>query len=532
MGKNKFFIPLLTFGMLLSALVGCGTESSSSKKAASSGDEVSSSAAATTSGNQSSSSSKASSSSSKASSSSSSSSQAPVVVHHHDIAASATPVKTVKNKEDKDVSLYNCKDNDGGKIMTIAFGDYSEKNATFSDLSAPDKHTEVSADIKAESYQISANGTVTWKVLVDKAITGAKLYFGAVATSSGHNTSTLAEKCSVKINDGNFANWDYSPTATYSDVGLNQTSRVYVYAATFNLNEGENSITLQQGTKGDRLLYSGDVRIAYDGDAMPVAAPATGYDITFVPAEHCKVLVYLGKNETVETNKAQSVNADATDPETNRYIPAKYFAGVEDDPLTTDVDESVAEVKPEIQFKLQFDNGYTADGNDITISGTMGNEWNKLCSEDADVYSITKIKAAITVSIAVRQITGEEPAGYLGTFSCDHGTIVVYLGAKNKAGDNIDTADASGKYLSRNKDTGEASKAKAQFNFEVFPENGYEFVSGLALKGESSPIGVTQFATGNFGNFKRDSKNGNLYSITKVASNIVVNIVCTPIAQA
>ena len=530
MGKNKFFVPILTFGMLLSALVACGSNSNSKEKSSAAGDSTpSASVSDSSSASKSSNSSKASSSSSKASSSQSSSSSQSQPVHHHDIAADAVAVKTVKNKEDKNVSLYNCKDNDGGKIMTIAFGDYSEKTATFSDLSG--KYSEVADDIKAESYQLSASGTVTWKVLVDKAITGAKLYFGAVATSSGHNTSTLAEKCSVKINDGNFVNWDYSATATYSDVGLNQASRVYVYAATFNLNEGENSITLQQGTKGDRLLYSGDVRIAYDGDAMPVAAPATGYDITFVPAEHCKVLVYIGANETVETNKAQSYNADALDDDLH-YIPSKYVAEVKDDPETTDVDESVAEVKPEIQFKLQFDTGYTADGNDISISGTMGNEWNKLCSEDVDAYAITKIKAAITVTIAVRAVTGEEPAGYLGTFNITHGTIKVYLGAKNKNGDNLDTVDGSGYYLSRNKDTGEASKAKAQFNFEVIPDDGYEFVSGLALGGESSPIGVTEFMTGNFGNFKQDKKVANLFSITKVASTITVNIVCTEIAQA
>lgn len=526
MSKKRFFIPLAAFSLLFSTVVACNANNNNPSSSGKAPDQSSQPAPSNTGGGGSSGGGASSAGGSSGGGAANSSSQAPAPVHVHDYDGAAT--KTVKNVDGKSVSLYPCKDNDGGKIMAIAFSDYSEKSADFGNISG--KYDEVTdAELRASSYQLAASSTISWRFNVDKAITGAKVYFGAIATSSGHKSSKLAEKCQVKLNNGSFANWDHADTVTYEDVGLNQSKRVYVYAATFNLDAGENTITLQQGNKGDRLLYGGDVRITYEGDAVPVNAPVSGYDITFAPAEHCKVKVYIGENEKVETNKTQSINADDKDPETQRFMPAKYDAGVEDDPETPDVNEAQPEIKPEVIFQLEFDDGYTADGNDITISGTMGNEWNKLCSYDDDnSYNITKIKAAITVTIAVRAVTGNEKAGYVGTFNIQHGTIVVYQGAKNKTGDNLDTPDGDGKYLSRVSKTGEISKTKAQFNFEVFPEEGYEFVSGLALKGESSPIGVTQFVTGNFGNFKRDANNGNLYSITKIASDIVLNIVCTP----
>lgn len=503
MSKKRFLIPLAAFSLLLTSVVACNGNNNNNNPSSSGAPAGTSSQSGGGGG-----------------AGGSSSSQAPA--HTHDYNATAS--STVKNADDKDVSLFECKDNDGGKVIAIAFADYSEKSADFGSTSG---YNNVPQELRNSSFLIAKNATVTWKVNVDKAITGAKLSFGVVYTGSDHNTQTGSDggtvKYSFKVNDGSFVDWGMGSN-TYEGCGLSQSARKDYVFGSIDLVAGENTITVRQNNAGYRLLFGGDVRIEYEGEAVPVAAPASGYDITFVPGEHCKVKVYIGANETVETNKTQSVNADALDDQ-QHYIPSKYVAPVEDDP-STEADETVAEVKPEVRFQLVFDDGYTADGNDITISGTMGNEWNKICSdEDPNSYNITKIKAAITVTIAVRAVTGQEKEGYLGTFSIEHGTIVVYQGEKNKNGDNIDTPE-DGKYLSRVK-TGTVSKTKAQFNFEVFPEEGYEFNSGLALGGESSPTGVTQFAVGNFGNFKRNKNNGNLYSITKVASDITVNIVCT-----
>ena len=521
MSKKRFFIPLAAFSLLFSTVVACNANNNNNNPSSSgNGGNPSTSQPAGNSSN-------GGGASASSNAGDSSSSQAPAHTH----AYGETPKASFKNADDKDIKLFECSENDGGKMMTIAFGDFSEQSDAFDSAANASKYKEVDASLWDDAKMLakSSNTTISWKVNVDKAITGAKLELGINSTYASHGSTDVAGKFQVKVNDGAFANWEQS--GTYTSIGLAPTKRTYIQFATINLAAGENVITVKQANQENRLLFGGDVRIMYEGDALPVNAPATGYDITFVPAEHVKVKVYVGANELVETNKTQSVNADAIDAD-SRYVPAKYFAGVEDDPAT-EADETVAEIKPEVIFKLEFDEGYTADGNDISISGTMGNEWNKLCSfDDPDSYNITKIKAAITVTIAARAVTGNEKAGYVGTFSVEHGQLIVYQGAKNKNGDNLDTPDVEGKYLSRVSKTGEVSKTKAQFNFEIIPDEGYEFVSGLKLGGESSPTGVTNFVTGNFGNFKRDKTSETLYSITKIASDINLHVVCTLKAAA
>ena len=172
------------------------------------------------------------------------------------------------------------------------------------------------------------------------------------------------------------------------------------------------------------------------------------------------------------------------------------------------------------------------DGECISISGTQGVEWNKLASQGQDIYRITKIKADITVNVTAKLESAEEAPGYEATFKLSHCTVKVYLGKKNAEGDNIDTAE---KYYTRDKDSGEYSKDGGQINFEVFPEAGYEFNSGLALGSSTSPAGVSFITNGtggaaNFSNLKVDGTNANLFSITKVSSNLIITITCTLVA--
>ena len=459
-----------------------------------------------------------------------SSSQAPATsqpaAHVHNYAQVG---EKVKNADDKDVYLMECADKDD-KYIGIAFDDFSEKSADFGSTSS---YTEVPSDVLAVAHLLAKGSTVSWKVNVDKAITGAKVAFYVNSTWSSHSDSTAADggtmKYSVKVNDGDFVDWDIGDK-TYGDLGLSPTERIYVVFQTVNLVAGENVITLRQNNAGYRLLFSGEVRLHFTGDAVPVAAPAVepepdAHKVTFVTPAHVKVLVYPGPvaGDPVEANVAYS-----RDDEGNY---AKYVAPVPDDPATEE-DETVLEVKPEVNFKLQFEDGYYSDGNLMTISGTMGQEWNKLCCEDLDTYSITKLKGDITVTIA--EEAGVEPNSFTANVTAEHCTVVFYQGEKNSDGTNIDEG-AAGKYDSKNK-SGVVTRAKTQFNFEVFPETGYEFAHGFNKGDELSPA-LVPFVTGRnghfpgFGNFKVNKKNINLFSITKVATNLDINIVCTLVGE-
>ena len=443
-------------------------------------------------------------------------------VHEHSYAKVG---ENVKNADGKDVFLMECADKDD-KYIGIAFNDYSALNPTTALTDGTAKYSSVTVE---DVWLIDKEQTVTWKVDVDKAISGAKLVFGVVMTSSSHSTQGYDEngtvKYSFKVNNGEFVNWDLKGL-TYGDYGLSPKSMTYLEFGTIDLVAGENSITLKQNNAGYRLVYGGEVRIHYAGDAKPVAGtPAPdAHKVTFVTPAHVKVLVYPGPvaGDPVEANVAYS-----RDDEGNY---AKYVAPVADDPATEE-DETVLEVKPEVNFKLQFEEGYYSDGNLMTISGTMGQEWNKLCCEDLDTYSITKLKGDITVTIA--EEAGEEPNCFTANVTAEHCTVVFYQGAKNADGTNIDEG-AAGKHDSMNKN-GVVTRAKTQFNFEVFPETGYEFAHGLEKGSETSPAGIS-FVTGRnghfpgYGNFKVDKKNVNLFSITKVATNLDINIVCTEIA--
>ena len=499
MFNKKFFISLAALSLLVTACGGKGGDKTSDKPA---GDSTSGQPQQSTTSNN----------------PATSTSQAPVHVHDYQAAGAA-----VKNADGKDVSLMECKDHDS-RYIAIAFKDYSSTDLGFkTDLS---EYTNVSEEVRNQTMMMEKKCTVSWKINLDKAITGAKLAFAAVSTNPDQTEKTLSDRHSTKVNDGELTPWGVG-SMTYGEAGLNQTSLTYIEAQTIDLVEGENTISLYQGNGGYRLLFGGEVRIYYNSDAAPVEAPVEGHKVTFVPSAHVHVSVLTGLDADGKEVWEEKLKDDSRDEDNvdNPYIPATYVAPVEDDPATADVDESVKEVKPSTNFKLTFDDGYTADGNDISISGTMGQEWNKLSSEGANWFSVSKIKDDITITITERAVTGTEKEGYAATFNLEHCSVKVYLGKKNKAGDNLDTIE-DGKYYSRDKDTGALSKAKAQFNFEVVPEEGYEFDSGLALNGESSPIGIS-FVTGSYGNFKRDKSNGDLYSITKVATDLVINLTAT-----
>ena len=210
-------------------------------------------------------------------------------------------IKTAKNASGKDVFIKECADKDD-KYIGIAFDDYSEKSAEFGSTSS---YNNVPEALRNESRLLAKNSTVTWKINVDKAIQNAELEFGVVYTGSDHGTQTGADgstqKYSIKANDGEFQDWALGST-TYDEAGLSQTARAYLKYGNINLVAGENTITLRQNNAGYRLLYGGEVRIHFTGDATieDGVVPFEGYKVTFAP-EHCKVLVFQTKAYTTET---------------------------------------------------------------------------------------------------------------------------------------------------------------------------------------------------------------------------------------
>ena len=429
-------------------------------------------------------------------------------VHEHDYQAVGT---AVKNADGKDVFLKECTAHDS-KYIGIAFDDFSEKSADFGSTSG---YNNVPEDLRNESKLLAKNSTITWKFNVDKAISNAKVAFGVVYTGSDHGTQGAADgstmKYSVKINSGEFADWDIG-SATYDDLGLSQTERAYVEYVTANFEAGENTITLRQNNAGYRLLYGGEVRVIYTGDAKPVAAPV-GYTVTFA-ATNCKVYVY--ESQDYEQTPVEATTAVTRDSSGNicQYNPGNTAQGI-------------AEVKPQVNFKVVPDAGYKITDECITISGTAGTDYNNLKGQGQGIYRITVIKTDLTVTInAVVDDGGQTIDAGKVTFVLQNCTVKVYVGPRDETGSNIDEGPD---FYGRNKnapydyDKGD----NAQFHFEIVPNTGYRWVDETTYTdGEAGKASVA-WADGSFNKVKLlDADNQPYYRLTKVAGDVTLTISC------
>ena len=483
MKSKKVLLTLATFGLLLSGLAGCGggneSKPAESKPAGTSqpasqpvSQPVESQPASTP-------------------ASQPGSSAAPAHEHSYALVENST----VKNVDQKDVYVMECADKDD-KYIGIAFDGFSEQSAAFGDTSG---YTRVPEELRNESHLLAKGSTISWKINVDKAISGAKLAFGAVYTGSDHGTQLLDGKYSTKVNDGELTAWDVASDLTYDDAGLSQTARAYLIVQTIDLVAGENTITLQQGNGGYRLLFGGEVRIHYSGDAKPVEAPIPfeGYQVTFV-TEHCKVLVYETKDYTkdpVETNsciaKDEEGNIVAYDPE--------------------DI-----ELQPQVNFRIVCDEGYSVNTTNITITGKYKNIKQGPSEKDGlpddSYFRVTKIQENITITIAPAQ--GEQAIGHKVTFVTTNCSVKVYIGPKNEAGDNLDTPE-NGVYYARLKDSPyDIGFTTPQINFEVVCDSGFKFEPVITDN-------KVDFITGDYNKF---SDKGGYYNLTKVASDLVITI--------
>ena len=416
-----------------------------------------------------------------------------------------TPIATEKNADGKDVVLKACTREDA-KCIAIAFDDYSNKSTDFGDASGYDSVPEA---LRNSCHLLSKGSTISWKINLDKAITGARISFAAVSTNSSHSTQEFAaNKNQVKVNDGEFVTWSLASGGnTYGDAGLKLDELTYVSVATIDLVEGENTITLNQGNGGYRLLFGGEVRIEYAGEAVPVT-PFTGYNATFT-VEHCKVLVYSTKAYETET-PVETNTCIAKDEEGNI---APY-------------DPEDIELQPQVSFKVVCDEGYSVTVNNITIT-PRDNYKNLKQNPDSnegqdDIFRITKVQGDIAISIVATE--GEQAKGYTVTFVPTNCTIKVYVGPKNADGTNLDTPE-DGVYYARVKDSPYAiGFTTPQLNFEVVCEPGYVFEPVIT---DNKVDFITHPDTTKDG-YNKFSDKGGYYNLTKVDDNITITITAVP----
>ena len=506
--KKRFFIPLVVMSMIFTACgggTGSNEPSADSSQPADSTSQPADTSATSQPAESSASSSKTSAPTSQSSApASSSSSAAPVHNHDYELVANST----VKNADDKDVYVKECKDHDD-KYIGIAFDDYSEKSADFGSTSI---YNNVPEDLRNESRLLAKNSTITWKFNLDKAVSGAKLAFGVVYTGSDHGTQTGSDgstvKYSIKANSGDFVDWALG-TTTYDEAGFSQTARSYFTFGTIDLVEGENTITLRQNNAGYRLLYGGEVRIHYSGDAKPVEAPVPfeGYNVTFV-TEHCKVFVYSTKAYDTET-PVETNTCKAKDEE------GKIVAYDPDD----------IELQPQVSFKVVCDEGYSVTVNNVTATpreNYKNLKQNPDSKEGQDnIFRITKVQGDLTITIAPAQ--GQQAKGYKIAFVPTNCTIKVYVGPKNADGSNLDTPE-DGVYYARAKDgTYEISYTTPQVNFEVVCDDGYEFNPVIT----DNKVDFITHPDATKDGYNKFSDKGGYYNLTKVDDDLTITITAT-----
>ena len=529
--KNKLFISVAALGLLLGGLIGCNNNKSSEES-------KSSSAPASSQSSVRPSSSSVAPSSSSSSVAPSSSSQAPIT--------QATVNQTVTPDSD----------NNGATIV----------------WDAQDGNKEASSGFNSSGKFGSAGDYVQY-VFESPMAMNARL-FVKIANRSGqndssYNRSTQSGNQSIWYDYYNGPGWKYTATVngavidqdamakytigeeeiemkelTYSDFTTSTSSSTQFVAPWFEFkaNQGKNVIRIER-TQGYSVSVK-EFQVIGRKEGAPALPPSSssenpissssiapsssvepsssssepassssvipveeGYNVTFNP-EHCKILVFEEGQDysvtPVETNQTQTRDSDGK--------LCKYVA--------EDKELGIAEVKPQVNFKVVCDDNYVVDTTCIAISGTKGEEWNNLTSPAEGIFRITKIKADLTVNVVAKVASEDEAPGFEATFVLEHCSVIVYKGQT----DEVDTAE---KYYSMTAE-GVYTKTDGQFNFKVVPENGYEFNSGVA---DNAQVGFADisFITPNYKNFKNLGEGK--YRITKVSGDITITIACTAVAE-
>ena len=404
---------------------------------------------------------------------------------------------------------------------------------------APDPETYYSAPFEAgyETATKWAKGhEYKFTFSVPKHYTKVVFAFGAQMSSSSHSDRSLyTDHNGASDSDPFESNADNDGTCrialkvngvaqevthdTYGEAGLTNTEVNYFKVAEFGVNSGtvEVSMTTHAST-GYRLLIGEEARLYYkaaDESADPVIPvdDGEGYNITF-SATNGEVWVY-------ESGQDYSVAPVKTNTTESRDEEGKKTKWIEPEEATT--------LEPQVNFKVVCAAGYEIDADCLAITG----EYNKIkivsndTEENSWIVRVTKIKSDLSIVITPK-VHVDGINGYEITFALTHATAKVYVGPKDETGSNVDAGE-EGKFYTRDKVAPYGySKTEPQFNFEIVPEEGYEFNDGVEW-GEATEMSssAVEFITpkANYNKIKLSANGG--YTLTKVAGALTITAVAT-----
>ena len=408
---------------------------------------------------------------------------------------------------------------------------------------APDPETYYSAPFEAgyETATKWAKGhEYKFTFSVPKHYTKVVFAFGAQMSSSSHSDRSLYTDHNGASSDDPFESNEANDGTcrialkvngvaqevthdTYGEAGLTNTEVNYFKVAEFGVNAGtvEVSMTTHAST-GYRLLIGEEARLYYkaaDESANPVIPvdDGEGYNITF-SATNGEVWVY-------ESGQDYSVAPVKTNTTESRDEEGKKTKWIEPEEATT--------LEPQVNFKVVCAAGYEIDADCLAITG----EYNKIkivsndTEENSWIVRVTKIKSDLSIVITPK-VHVDGINGYEITFALTHATAKVYVGPKDETGSNVDAGE-EGKFYTRDKVAPYGySKTEPQFNFEIIPEEGYEFNDGVEW-GEATEMSsstVSFIAPGaNYNKIKLSANGG--YTLTKVAGALTITAVATEVQE-
>jgi len=408
----------------------------------------------------------------------------------------------------------------------------------------PDPETYYEVEFGAANEALNDSGKwgkgkeYKWTFSVPKNYTKVVFAVGAQMSSSSHGDRSLytnhegaSSNDSFESNEANDGTCRITLKAngvqqevthdTYEAAGLTDSEMNYFKLAEFAVNAGEVEVSLTTHAKtGYRLMLGEGARLYYkaaDESATPVVPvdDGEGYAVTF-SATHGEVWVY-------ESGQDYSVAPVKTNTTETRDEEGKKTKWIEPEEETT--------LEPQVNFKVICEAGYEVDADCLAITGTYNKI--KVVSNDAEenswIIRITKIKSDLSIVITPK-VHVEGINGYEITFALTNATAKVYVGPKDETGSNVDNGE-EGKFYTRAKtDPYDYSKSEPQFNFEIIPNEGYEFNDGVEW-GDATEVSssAVSFITpgANYNKLKKSANGG--YTLTKVAGALTITAVATEV---